>query len=123
MLAGEFVEQIGRLLPSTLISTFRRPRWAMPNTTSRVPFLPAWRTISFSIGTSASPPSSEKRLAPGNLAPGNVRAFRRGQLVQETAFSSAVKLARPTTDSMRCWIQRFSSVLVMCMYSAPIDPQ
>ena len=36
---------------------------------TRVPLLPAWRIISLSIGTSASPPSSEKRLAPGNFAP------------------------------------------------------
>ena len=56
-------------LPSTLTSTLRRPRCAMPSTTSRVPLLPAWRIISLSIGIRASPPSSEKRFAPGNLAP------------------------------------------------------
>ncbi|SUX86644.1 Uncharacterised protein [Citrobacter koseri] len=29
----------------------------------------AWRIISLSIGINASPPSSEKRFAPGNFAP------------------------------------------------------
>lgn len=50
-------------------------------------------------------------------------AFRRGQLAQEAFFSSALKLALPATDSIRCWIQRFSSVEVMCIYSAPMEPQ
>jgi hypothetical protein len=46
------------------------------------------------------------------------QAFRRGQLAQEAFFSSALKLALPATDSIRCWIQRFSSVEVMCIFRA-----
>lgn len=52
-----------------------------------------------------------------------LQTFRGGQFAEEAFFSSGVKLALPATDSMRCWIQRFSSVEVICMYSAPMEPQ
>jgi hypothetical protein len=55
---------------------------------------------------SASPPSSEKRFA---------REFRAQIALRPSAavsslkaFFLAVKLALPATDSIRCWIQRFS---------------
>ncbi len=70
----------------------------------------------------ASPPSSE-RFAPEFGAEVALQTFRGGQFAEEAFFSSAVKLALPATDSMRCWIQRFSSVEVICMYSAPMEPQ
>jgi hypothetical protein len=41
VLAFEFVEQQAGALPSVLISTFRRPRWAMPMMISLTPWLPA----------------------------------------------------------------------------------
>ena len=41
----------------------------MPITTSLVPAVPALVIKPLSIGISASPPSSEKRFAPGNLEP------------------------------------------------------
>jgi hypothetical protein len=51
-------------LPSTWVSTLRRPRWAMPSTTSRTPPAAASLMIVSSIGTSASDPSTEKRFCP-----------------------------------------------------------
>ncbi len=91
-----------------------------PSTTSRVPLLPAWRTISFSMGISASPPRARNVSHPGIWRPDNVPALQRRSVRSGSVFSSALKAARP--DSMRCWIKRFSSVLVMCIYSAPIGP-
>lgn len=56
-------------LPKTFTKIFKRPRCAIPTTTSCIPLREAWRIISFIIGIKASEPSREKRLAPGNFAP------------------------------------------------------
>jgi hypothetical protein len=52
-----------------------------------------------------------------------LQPFCCGQFAEETFFLISGKVALPATDSIRCWIQRFSSVEVMCMYSAPMEPQ
>ena len=89
-----------------------------------MPAAPALVIKFLSIGTSASPPSSEKRLAPGNLDPryfsmpsAAVKPLRR------VSFSSLENSGFACTDSIFCCNQRFWSVSVMCMYSAPIEPQ
>ena len=66
----------------------------MPITTSLVPAVPARVINSLSMGTSASPPSNEKRFAPGNFAP---RYFSRPSAaikpLKISVFSSTLKLA------------------------------
>mmetsp|Transcript_48024 Transcript_48024/g.121191 ORF Transcript_48024/g.121191 Transcript_48024/m.121191 type:complete len:252 (-) Transcript_48024:726-1481(-) len=56
-------------LPSTLCSTLRRPRCAMPIWTLRTPWVPSRATAISSPGTSASQPSIPKRLDAGNFCP------------------------------------------------------
>ncbi len=51
-------------LPMTLTSTFRRPRCAMPMTSSSMPWVPAASMSRSMRGIRLSAPSSEKRLAP-----------------------------------------------------------
>ncbi len=50
-----------------LVRTLRRPRWAMPITTSRTPQALAPSINVSNAGTTLSEPSSEKRLVPGYL--------------------------------------------------------
>ncbi len=54
-------------LPRMFTSTLRRPRWAMPMTTSSTPATPQRWMRSSTSGISESPPSSEKRFWPTYL--------------------------------------------------------
>ena len=100
MFTGKLVEQVLRFLPSTFTSTFRRPRCAIPRTTSRVPLLPAWRIISLSIGINASPPSSEKRFAPGILRRGNVQGLQRRSVRLRSVFLFAIESRATRLDTL-----------------------
>ncbi len=77
--------------------------------------------ISLSIGINASPPSSEKRFGQGILRRGNVQGLQRRSVRLEAFFLFAIESRATRLDTLLD--QRFSSVLVMCIYSAPIGPQ
>ena len=95
-------------LPSTLTSTLRRPRWAMPITISSTPRAPLRCTTSSSSGISASPPSSEKRFWPdvarvqvaleplgGRQLPEQVQALVVREAVMQPAVLEAVLQPQP----------------------------
>ncbi len=77
--------------------------------------------LSLSIGINASPPSSEKRFAPGILRRGNVQGLQRRSVRLRRFFLFAIESRATRLDTLLD--PGFSSVLVMCIYSAPIGPQ
>ena len=90
-------------LPSTLTKTFKRPRCAIPITASFVPCSPARLINAFSIGMRLSPPSNEKRFAPGNFEP---KYFSRPSAAISSFriffCCSDLNSGRPRTPSRRC---------------------
>ena len=52
------------LRPTTCTITFRRPRWLIASTACSAPLAAAISSASWRSGTSATAPSSEKRLLP-----------------------------------------------------------
>ncbi len=111
-------------LPMKLASTFSRPRWAMPTTTSLTPsWLPRFRICS-SAGIVVSPPSSPKRLVPVYL-----RSRKRSKTSAAVSRSNIASLPLAVNsvwlrmDSMRSWIQAFWAGSWICMNSTPILPQ
>ena len=104
----------------TLVSTFSRPRWAMPSTISSTPSAPPRLMICSSAGTIDSPPSRPKRLVPVY--------FRSRNFSKPSASISLFRIARRPSGvneislslpSMRSWIHAFSSGSEMCMNSTP----
>ena len=110
-------------LPSVLISTLSRPRWAMPTTTSLTPPLPPRRTSVSISGIRESPPSSEKRFCPTYLLP-----RKRSSPSAAVSRSSTRRLSSgdspnlPAAPSRRCCIQCRCGASAMCMNSAPMCP-
>ncbi len=77
-------------LAITCVSTFRRPRWAMPTTISFTPRLPPRLMICSSAGISDSPPSRPKRFVPVNLTSRNFsKPSPLDELVEDRAFALA----------------------------------
>jgi hypothetical protein len=69
MFAGEFVEQVLRFFTQHVDQHVQTTAVRHAQHHFAGAAFTAWRIISLSIGISASPPSSEKRFAPGNFAP------------------------------------------------------
>ena len=101
-----------------LASTFSRPRWAMPSTTSSSGASAASVSTASSSGISDSPPSSENRRWPTYLVCRNISnasaTFSRDRICTCSSWS-----ARSCGRSTRAWIQARSSGFWMCMYSTP----
>ncbi len=111
-------------LPTVFASTFKRPRWAMPITTSRTPERAASERTRSRSGMVDSQPSSEKRLCPMYLV-----CRKRSKLSASTSFSTMRRRAAVSRgmqfrqDSMRTCSQALRSRSAMNMYSTPMVAQ
>ena len=107
-------------LAITLVSTLRRPRWAMPTTISSAPSAPPRLMICSRAGIIASDPSRPKRLVPVYLRSRNFsKPSASISLLRIARRPSGVKVISLPLPSMRSWIHAFSSGLEMCMNSTP----
>ena len=99
-------------------STFSRPRWAIPSTTSSRSWCAASVSTASSSGISDSAPSSENRRWPTNLVCRNISnasaTFSRDRILTCSSCS-----ARPCGRSILACSQARSSGFCMCMYSTP----
>ncbi len=109
-------------LPTMLASTFRRPRWAMPMTTSSRRDSAALSMTASSSGMTDSPPSREKRFWPTYFVCRKVSkasaAFSRRRM-RSCSSRSGLECER----SMRSWIHLRCLGSWMCMNSMPVVRQ
>ncbi len=105
-------------LPTMLASTFSRPRWGMPMTTSSSWCSAALSSTVSSSGITVSPPSSENRFWPTYFVCRNVSNASAALSFDSTYFCTDGSGFSCGT-STRSWIQRRSSGSRMCVYSTP----
>ena len=106
-----------------LVSTLRRPRWAIPITTSSVSWSAASERTASSSGIIVSAPSSENRLWPMYLVWMNCSRASASLSFSKMRFLRAVSMgSRNCCGSIRSMSQRFSAGEEMCMNSLPTCP-
>ena len=107
-----------------LASTFSRPRWVMPMTTS---FMPSWLPrlrICSSAGISDFAAVEAEALGARIFAVEEpLEQLGGGQPLQDRPLPTSVKRVWLRLTSMRSWIQAFWAGSWMCMNSTPMLPQ
>ena len=107
-----------------LHKTFKRPRCAIPTTTSSRPnWLPRFRICS-RAGMIDSVPSRPNRFVPTYLTARNFSKHSAAVIRSKMVFlPNTVKSVLFLICSIRFWIQIFCAGSCICMYSTPILPQ
>ena len=99
VLAGKLVEQVLARLPSTLMSTLRRPRWAMPMTASLAALLTGAANKLFEHGAPWHRFPFQGNAAPGTWHPGIFQPFGGGQALEEAGLLFEGIVPLPSMDS------------------------